>query len=132
MYSYTYWFYISIQLMQSDKLISPNMYEGFMNTEYLCACLKKESYKFEPYTRTLKLPCKYSSHAENSKHIFSKKKLKRRMFPQNYVSFHCSTCLLFIEVVHNYTLGERFIHLFYFTKSDVDITYYISWKFSLK
>ena len=25
----------------SDKLMSPNMYECFMNTEYLCACLKK-------------------------------------------------------------------------------------------
>ena len=32
-------FYSSIQL--SDKVISLNMYECFMNTKFLCVCLKR-------------------------------------------------------------------------------------------
>ena len=42
---------LSLQSLQgslSDKLISHNMYECFMNTKYLCACLKKISCKLEP------------------------------------------------------------------------------------
>ena len=31
----------SLQGFLSDKLISHNMYECFMNTGYLCACLKR-------------------------------------------------------------------------------------------
>ena len=32
----------------SGELISHNMYECFMNTKYLCPCLQKICYKFEP------------------------------------------------------------------------------------
>ena len=35
----------------SDELISHDMYECFMNTRYLCTCLKKISCKFEPQAR---------------------------------------------------------------------------------
>ena len=42
---------LSLQSLQgslSDKLLTHNMYECFINTGYLCACLKKISYKLEP------------------------------------------------------------------------------------
>ena len=32
----------------SDELLSPNMYEYFMNTKYLWKCLQQISYKFDP------------------------------------------------------------------------------------
>ena len=44
MHSYMY----SLSEQHPDKLLSHNMYECFMNTKYLCACLKKMSCKFEP------------------------------------------------------------------------------------
>ena len=31
-----------------DELIYPNMYQCFINTKYVCACLKQMWYKFEP------------------------------------------------------------------------------------
>ena len=53
MYSYMYWLLhlhtAKAEMSLSNKLISPNMYECFMNTEYLCACLKR--CKFEPLAR---------------------------------------------------------------------------------
>ena len=43
MYSYIYWLlHLHKAKAVSDKLIFPTMYECFINTEYICACLKKD------------------------------------------------------------------------------------------
>ena len=61
MYSYMYWLlhWHPSKAEMSDKLTSHNIYEYFMNTGYLCACLKKISCQFEPKVRLI---CCQSKH----------------------------------------------------------------------
>ena len=40
----------------SDKLLSHNMYECFMNTEYLCACMKKYIMQIRALSKATRKP----------------------------------------------------------------------------
>ena len=50
MYSYIHQHTTKTETL-SDEFISHNIHECFMNTKYLCACLEKIWYKFQPSGR---------------------------------------------------------------------------------
>ena len=50
MYSYVY-MYWNLHKHMATELISLNMYGGFMNTKYLCTCMKTYGTNFEPLSK---------------------------------------------------------------------------------